>query len=174
MARLDLKDTVELMNSSDYRDRFVAEYIQLKIRWEKLKRFNTVIEAAVRTAGQDNGVDEPIHDCPASLLREQQAAMGELLHILEVRAVIEDIDLEDVIASMQNAKCKMQNEVRAGDAEKVKLDAPCEVVKKATNAEKLCDNCVHLPICEYCSVNLKGFSLPEGNSCDMFLRVKET
>jgi hypothetical protein len=35
----------------------------------------------------------PVHDCPDHLLREQQAAMGEYLHILEVRAVIEGIEL---------------------------------------------------------------------------------
>lgn len=28
----ELKDTIELMNSSDYKDRFKAEYYQLKIR----------------------------------------------------------------------------------------------------------------------------------------------
>ena len=96
--RIKLEHLVELMESENYRDRFVAEYIQLKQRHEKLKRFNTKIEAAIRTIDLDNGVDEPIHDCPAELLREQQAAMGEHLHLLEVRAVIEDIDLEEAIS----------------------------------------------------------------------------
>jgi hypothetical protein len=111
MARLELMDTIELMGSSDYRDRFVAEYIQLKIRYEKLKAFNTKIEAARRTGSLDEGVQvkEPKHDCPASLLREQQAAMGEYLHLLEVRAVIEDIDLEDVKHWLEDRKCEAQN-----------------------------------------------------------------
>lgn len=110
MARLELMDTVELMGSLDYRDRFVAEYIQLKIRYEKLKAFNTKIEAARRTGSLDDGVQvaEPKHDCPAGLLREQQAAMGELLHILEVRAVIEDIDLEDVALWLEDRKREAQ------------------------------------------------------------------
>ena len=95
--RIKLEHLVELMESEIYRDRFVAEYIQTKQRHEKLKRFNTRIEAATRTQHLDNGVDEPLHDCPAGLLREQQAAMGEYLHLLEVRAVIEDIDLEGAI-----------------------------------------------------------------------------
>lgn len=95
--RIKIDTLAELMQSEDYRDRFVAEYIQLKQRYEKLKNFNTKIEAATRTQHLDNGVDEPLHDCPAGLLREQQAAMGEYLHLLEVRAVIEDIDLEDAI-----------------------------------------------------------------------------
>jgi len=33
---MELKDTVELMLSSDYKERFVAEYQQLKIRVDKL------------------------------------------------------------------------------------------------------------------------------------------
>ena len=32
----ELKDTIELMNSSDYKDRFKAEYYQLKIRYTEL------------------------------------------------------------------------------------------------------------------------------------------
>lgn len=111
MARLELMDTVELMGSSDYRDRFVAEYIQLKIRYEKLKAFNTKIEAARRTGSLDEGVQvkEPKHDCPAGLLREQQAAMGEYLHLLEVRAVIEDIDIPDGKFWLEDRKREAQN-----------------------------------------------------------------
>ena len=33
---MELKDTVELMNSSDYKERFKAEYQQLSIRIGKL------------------------------------------------------------------------------------------------------------------------------------------
>ena len=35
----ELKEKVELMNSEDYKERFVAEYHQVKIRYEKLKNF---------------------------------------------------------------------------------------------------------------------------------------
>ena len=35
---MELKDTVQLMQSDDYKDRFRAEYQQLVIRFEKLKR----------------------------------------------------------------------------------------------------------------------------------------
>lgn len=110
MGRLELLDTVELMRSKDYMDRFAGEYIQTKIRYEKLKAFNTKIEAARRTASLDEGVqvEEPKHDCPAGLLREQQATMGEYLHLLEVRAVIEDIDLADVELWLENRKRKEQ------------------------------------------------------------------
>lgn len=94
----ELKDTVTLMESSDYKERFIAEYRQTKIRYEKLKAFNTKIEAARRTACDPfapvaKRVEEPKHDCPEDLLREQQSVMGQYLHILEVRAVIEGIEL---------------------------------------------------------------------------------
>lgn len=92
--RVDLKDTVPMMNSADYKERFKAEYYQTKIRWERLKAFNNKIEASERTAfGCQKRVEMPLHDCPTDLLREQQHVMGEYLHLLEVRAVIEGIEL---------------------------------------------------------------------------------
>lgn len=99
MLGITLKDTVGMMNSSDYRERFIAEYWQTKIRYEKLKAFNNKIDAAFQTMGVCPGeegkrVEMPVHDCPASVLREQQSIMGNYLHILEVRAEIEGIDLD--------------------------------------------------------------------------------
>lgn len=93
-----LADTCALMTSEDYKERFKAEYAQTKIRYEKLKAFNNRIEAAERTSlvcdwSCESRVDMPQHDCPADLLRQQQSAMGEYLHLLEVRAVIEGIVL---------------------------------------------------------------------------------
>lgn len=85
--------TIALMRSPDYKDRFKAEYMQTKIRYEKLKAFNTRIEAAERTMYEKTKADVPEHDCPAEMLREQQSVMGEYLHILELRAVIEGIEL---------------------------------------------------------------------------------
>lgn len=35
---MELKDTIKLMESDDYKDRFKAEYYQLKIRKEKLQK----------------------------------------------------------------------------------------------------------------------------------------
>ena len=81
--------TVDGMLSPDYKERFKAEYQQTKIRYEKLKAFNT----RIRAAEIKGSVEMPKHDCPETLLKEQQAAMGGYLHILEVRAVIEGIDL---------------------------------------------------------------------------------
>ena len=86
--------TVEKMLSPDYKERFKAEYRQTKIRYEKLKAFCNRIEAARHTMGSDsNKIEEPKHDCPFDLLRCQRSAMGEYLHCLEIRAVIEGIEL---------------------------------------------------------------------------------
>ena len=105
----------ELAASSSYKERFIAEYILLKQKHEKLKVFNTKIEAAELTKGMDNGVDEPLHDCPASLLRGQQKVMGEYLHILEVRAVIEGIDLQKAIEDLARESICRASEFRTVD-----------------------------------------------------------
>lgn len=84
-----LEDTVNDMMSDNYKNRFAAEYWQTKIRYERLKALNTKIEAHRRSPY----TIEPKHDCPYDVLREQQAAMGQYLHILELRAVLENIEL---------------------------------------------------------------------------------
>jgi hypothetical protein len=86
-----LNDTVPLMNSEDYKERFIGEYYQTKIRYERLKAFNTRITASAECLT----VPEPAHDCPIHILRRQQKIMGEYLHILELRAVMENINLEE-------------------------------------------------------------------------------
>ena len=96
----ELKDTAGMMVSEDYRLRFVSEYWQTKIRWEKLKDFCNKIEVG-GIVGR-----EPQHDCPLGMLRDQQRAMGEYLHILELRALVEGIDLKQEIGSVENTmKC---------------------------------------------------------------------
>lgn len=97
MVMLELRDTVQKMQSADYKERFIAEYQQTKIRYEKLKAFNNKIEAAQITiqSGAAEPLEMPKHDCPLSLLREQQKAMGMYLHTLEIRAEIEKINLKE-------------------------------------------------------------------------------
>lgn len=85
---MELKDTYAPMISEDYKNRFWAEYWQTKTRYEKLKAFNTKIEAT-----EMNRMDVPKHDSPVQLLKMQQTQMGHYLHTLELRAVIEGIDL---------------------------------------------------------------------------------
>lgn len=85
---MELKETVELMNSEDYKERFVAEYHQVKIRYEKLKNLCNKIEVE-----QMLGKEVTKHDCQLELLREQQKYMGLYLSVLEKRALIENVEL---------------------------------------------------------------------------------
>ena len=62
--------------------------MQTKYRYERLKDYCNRIEAAGWT-----GEEAETDGCPFALLRQQQAVMGSYLHILEVRAIIEGIDL---------------------------------------------------------------------------------
>ena len=81
---MELKDTVEMMNSPDYKERFKAEYLQTKIRYQKLHRMCIKYEA---------GTLDFTPTCSLELLKEQKAAMGRYLGCLEVRAEIEGIEL---------------------------------------------------------------------------------
>lgn len=75
---MELKDTVKLMESKDYIDRFKAEYLQLKIRISKLRNYI------------ENNLTE--EDRKRELLN-QLFAMREYADALEERAVKEKIDL---------------------------------------------------------------------------------
>lgn len=86
----NLEGTISDMMSADHKKRFVAEYIQTKIRYEKLKNLNNKYLATKET-GKDHLGFKP--SCPLELLVRQQRFMGEYLACLEQRAVIEDIDL---------------------------------------------------------------------------------
>ena len=91
---MELKETINGMTSADYKERFKAEYYQTKIRYNKLKNFCTEIEAS--EGYPDLKLECRKHDCPFEVLREQQRIMGEYLHILELRAKMEHIDLQEV------------------------------------------------------------------------------
>lgn len=86
---MELKETVELMNSEDYKDRFIAEYKQTNIRYEKLKNFCNKIEVEAML-----GKEVTKHDCPLELLIEQQRYMRLYLSVLEKRALIENVELK--------------------------------------------------------------------------------
>lgn len=87
---MELKDTVELMISKDYKERFKAEYYQLKIRYEKLQMFINKIKVCAYNEFHDL---MPEHDCPVDLLEEQLNYMKYYLDILQQRAFAENIDL---------------------------------------------------------------------------------
>lgn len=81
---MELKDTIELMNSDNYKERFKAEYYQTKIRYEKLHKMIIKYEAGKLDF-------EP--SCSIDILKSQASAMGSYLYILEVRSQIEEIEL---------------------------------------------------------------------------------
>ena len=79
-----LFDTVDLMCSKDYKDRFRAEYYQTKIRYNRL--YKTLVKYEAKTLEF-----EPT--CPIEILKRQCFHMREYLYDLEVRAEIEKIEL---------------------------------------------------------------------------------
>ena len=81
---ISLQDTVEMMNSEDYRNRFKAEYYQVYIRFVKLK-------AMLEKWDKDELDFEPT--CPYSTYEMQIKAMRDYISVLEARAVMENIDL---------------------------------------------------------------------------------
>lgn len=81
-----LEDTAKLMTSEDYKERFIAEYVQAAIR---AKRLNKVL-----TAVYGNETPECFSlSCPLSLLEEQYMTMVKYCNILVRRARIEKIEL---------------------------------------------------------------------------------
>ena len=53
----DLKDTIELMTSEDFKDRFKAEYYQTKIRYDKLHKMVVKMEAGTLEFEPTCGID---------------------------------------------------------------------------------------------------------------------
>lgn len=82
-----LKDTVPMMISDDYKERFVAEYAQLKIRYNKLY-------AVLEKYAADKLDFKPT--CPIEILYEQLDHMEAYLNILKIRADYEDVELPAV------------------------------------------------------------------------------
>ena len=81
---IELKDTVQMMISDDYKERFVAEYAQLKIRYNKLY-------AVLEKYAADKFDFKPT--CPIEILYEQLDHMEAYLSVLETRAKYENIQL---------------------------------------------------------------------------------
>ena len=81
---MELCETKAMMCEKDYRVRFIAEYLQLRIRYDKLHRMVVKYEA---------GTLDFTPDCSLELLKKQASLMGQYLYVLEMRAEIEGIDL---------------------------------------------------------------------------------
>ena len=80
----ELRDTIEMMNSGDYKERFKAEYYQVVIRYQKLK---SMIDK------WDNDQLEFTPTCPRSTYNMQITAMTDYIAVLEARAVMEGVEL---------------------------------------------------------------------------------
>lgn len=81
---MELKDTVDLMLSGNYIDRFVAEYHQLNNRIAELQR---------KLKGYKEGTLEFTLNCPYNILYTQLDYMEAYRSVLEYRAEVENIDL---------------------------------------------------------------------------------
>lgn len=84
---MELKDTISLMMSDKFEDRFKAEYWQTKIRYDKLHKWLVDCDAGNKS--------EPAHydsECIA-MMRDQASKMGQYLYSMEVRASYLNIEL---------------------------------------------------------------------------------
>ena len=79
-----LSQTVDMMTSSDYKERFKAEYAQVVIRYKKLKNMLDKWDRNELTFTPT---------CPRSTYYIQIKAMEDYIAILEARAVMEHIIL---------------------------------------------------------------------------------
>lgn len=84
----ELKDTIELMNSDNYEERFKAELLQILIRGNKLSDMIYTYEKGTLNF-------EP--KCSIALLASQEAVMQAYANLLMERAGIEGIDLSDIM-----------------------------------------------------------------------------
>lgn len=88
---MKLADTVEGMNSADYKKRFIAEYQQLVIRCRGL---------ANMLNKWDKGIELGfVPTCPRSTYNMQISVMTDYIAVLEARAVMEGIELDTSAAS---------------------------------------------------------------------------
>lgn len=80
----ELKETVDMMNSADYKERFKAEYWQTCIRYKKLKN---MIDKWKK--GELNFTPT----CKKGIYKMQLLHMANYLSILRIRAKNENVDL---------------------------------------------------------------------------------
>ena len=81
---MQLKDTVEMMNSEDFKERFKAEYYQLSLRLDGLTSM---------LVKWDNNMLDFVPKCSKETLENQVVFMQGYIGILRLTAEIERIDL---------------------------------------------------------------------------------
>lgn len=80
----ELSDTIEMMNSQDYKERFKAEYYQVVIRVNGLKN---MIDK------WDRGELDFTPTCPREIYNDQIEYMVNYMTVLADRAVMEGIEV---------------------------------------------------------------------------------
>ena len=86
----------------DWKKRMAREYQELHARYLKLKDMTTRYEAAYDRCVEPEKYLGFKPNCPLTVLKEQQSAMGQYLHCLEKRAVIEEVNLEWYTEAVSN------------------------------------------------------------------------
>lgn len=87
-----LSETINGMVNEDYKERFIAEYQQLVIRYKGLQKM---------LDNWDKGNLNFIPTCPRSTYDLQIKAMNDYRAVLEARAVMENIDLKKLYAESE-------------------------------------------------------------------------
>lgn len=87
-----LSETINGMVSEDYKERFIAEYQQLVIRYKGLKQM-------LDNWNKNELAFTPT--CPRSTYDLQVKAMSDYRAVLEARAVMENIDLKKLYAESE-------------------------------------------------------------------------
>lgn len=89
-----LEKSAEYMCSDDWKKRFIAEYAQLVTRIDKLLDY----------LWEEDLEDSEKDSCPTGLLAMQLDKMGEYQQLLEIRAEIYGIDLNQEIYNLNGKK----------------------------------------------------------------------
>lgn len=84
---MKLKDTVTMMTSKDEHERFKAEYLQARIRFQ---------EAVKQTKKMPITTEKRAGESPARTMHLRRRALGEYMRSLERLAKVEGIDLKSL------------------------------------------------------------------------------
>lgn len=97
---MQLRDTINFMISSDWKERFLAEYFQTKIRYEKLHKMIVMREVGRQGFGTPISLDS---------WKEQAHHMGMYLYELEKQAAVHGIEL--ILPAPESEPDEIQGEV---------------------------------------------------------------
>lgn len=113
--RIDMDKIYALMTSADFRARFKAEYWQLKDRYEKLNAMIAKYEAGKLDF-------EPL--CPLGILKEQRSLMLGLMYVLQRRAAIENVELNEDDVTLTEEPTK---DLQEGELVAVSVPGGCQI-----------------------------------------------